>query len=304
MARDNPAGCDQTAAMGTTDLRWGRRELLDVGDVGIHVETSGPPDGPTLACLHGFASGTFTWAGIAEALAGDVRLVAWDRPPFGRSDRPPPRPGPDDPYGLPAELARTATLVERLAGERPVVLVGHSAGALLAVQLTLARTIPVAGLVLVAPAVDGGPPDLVRRLAGLPGSGLVAAPLLRAALLGATAFLRRSVQHPTPLTEATAAETGRTLRRPGTAEALWHLTTTWEPPALLGRLGEIDVPAVVVAGIDDRIVPVDVQRSVADALGAELHLVEGAGHAPHEQQPEVAAEVIRGFLHDLGMGER
>lgn len=286
-----------------TDLRWGRRELVDVDGVRIHVETAGPETGPTLVCLHGFASGTFTWAGVAEALAGELRIVAWDRPPFGRSERPRPRTGPEDPYGLPAELARTATLVERLAGGRPVVLVGHSAGALLAVQAALAGSVRADGLVLIAPAVDGGPPDLVRRLAGLPGSGLVAASLLRVALLGATAVLRRSVQHPTPLTEATAAETGRTLRRPGTAEALWHLTTTWEPPAVVDRLPDVGLPAAVVAGIDDRIVAVDVQRSVADALGAELHVVEGAGHAPHEQRPDVVADVIRSLLGAIQMGE-
>lgn len=289
--------------MGAIDLRWGRRELVEVGGVRIHVETAGPAQGATLVCLHGFASGTFTWAGIAEALAGDVRLVAWDRPPFGRSDRPPPRSGADDPYGVPAELARTAALVEMLAGQAPVVLVGHSAGALVAVQAALAGSVRASGLVLLAPAVDGGPPALVHRLAGLPGSGLVAASLLRVALLGATGFLRRSVQHPTPLTEATAAETGRTLRRPGTAEALWHLTTTWEPPAVLDRLTEIALPAAVVAGIDDRIVPVDAQRTVAEALGADLHIVEGAGHAPHEQQPAVVADVIRTLVGSIEMGE-
>lgn len=285
------------------DLRWGRRELVDVGGVRIHVETAGPESGPTLVCLHGFASGTFTWAGIAEALAGEVRVVAWDRPPFGRSERPRPCAGPADPYGLPAELARTAALVERLAPGGPVVLVGHSAGALLALQAALAGSVPTAGLVLVAPAVDGGPPHLVRWLAGRPGSGLVAASLLRVALLGATAVLRRSAQHPTPLTEATAAETGRTLRRAGTAEALWHLTTTWQPPAVVHRLPEIGLPGAVVAGVDDRIVAVDAQRAVAEALGVGLHVVEGAGHAPHEQRPAVVADVIRALLGSIQMGE-
>ncbi len=289
--------------MSTTDLRWGRRELVDVDGMQVHVETAGPDAGPTLVCLHGFASGTFTWAGVAEALLPELRLVAWDRPPFGRSERPVPRPGAADPYALPAELARTAALVDRLASRGAVVLVGHSAGALLAVQAVCTGTVAADGLVLIAPAVDAEPPLTVRAVARLPGSGLVASSMLRVGILGAAAFLRRSTRHRTPLTEATAAETGRTLRRPGTAAALWHLTTTWEPPRVIDRMCEIDAPGVVIGGVDDRIVSTDQHRSAADALGADLHLLEGAGHAPHEQQPAVVADVIRTFVQALGMGE-
>jgi pimeloyl-ACP methyl ester carboxylesterase len=274
-------------------LVWGHRELVDVDGVRIHVETAGPADAPALVLLHGFASGTFSWAGVAPLLAEDHRVVAWDRPPFGRSDRPAPRPGPGDPYGLEADLARTRFLVEHLVGAaRPIVLVGHSAGALLAVQSALAG-LPVDGLVLIAPAIDAEPPLTVRAVARLPGSGLVAASMLRVGILGAAAYLRRSTRHGTPLTEATAAETGRTLRRPGTAEALWHLTTTWQPPAVMDRLAEVTAPAVVIGGIDDRIVSVDQHRTAATGLRADLHLLEGAGHAPHEQQPATVAVLIR-----------
>lgn len=286
--------------MVTVDLRWGSSERLTVDGVGIHVERAGPMAAPALVCLHGFASGTFTFAGLAAELRDELGLVAWDRPPFGRSDRPPPRTGPDDPYALAADLARTAALVDQLtAGAGRRVLVGHSAGALLAIQLALAGTTPLDGLVLLAPAIDAEPPLTVRAVARLPGSGLVAASMLRVGIRGATAFLRRSTRHGTPLTDATAVETGRCLRAPGTAEALWHLTTTWQPPQVADRLGEVGVPAVVIGGIDDRIVSLDAHRTAAEGLGAELHLLEGAGHAPHEQQPGVVAGIIRNFVAGL-----
>ena len=286
------------------DLHWGWREYVDVDGVAIHAESSGPVGAPTLIGLHGFASGTFTWAGIAADLARHspeaLRLVAWDRPPFGRSDRPPPCPGPGDPYGIDAELHRCEVLAERLAGTgRPLVLVGHSSGALLALQAALAGAVAADGLVLIAPAIDGGPPPTVRAVARLPGSGLVAASMLRVGILGAAAFLRRSTRHGTPLTEATAAATGRSLRRPGTAEALWHLTTTWEPPDVVDRLPQVGAPAIVIGGIDDRIVSVEQHRAAAEGLGADLHLLERAGHAPHEQQPGTVATLIREFVATL-----
>lgn len=286
--------------MEAVDLRWGEREHVDVDGVGIHVEAAGPADAPTVACLHGFSSGTFTWAGVAPELRGDLRVVAWDRPPFGRSDRPAPSAGRDDPYALAADLRRSAALIGRLrTATRPCVLVGHSAGALLAVQLLLDGAVDVHGLVLLAPAIEGEPPPTVRALARVPGSGLVATSLLRVGLRGASAILRRSTRHGTPLTDATAIETGRCLREPGTAEALWHLTTSWRPPAVADRLGEIGLPAIVVGGIDDRIVSVGQHRAAAERLGADLHLLEGAGHAPHEQQPAVVAGLIRDFVAGL-----
>lgn len=286
--------------MGAVELVWGTQEHVAVDGVGIHVESAGPAGAVALACLHGFASGTFTWAGIAGELRDELRVVAWDRPPFGRSDRPAPCRGADDPYSLDADLRRSAQLVDqRTADAGTQVLVGHSAGALLAIQLVLDTGVAPDGLVLIAPAIDAEPPRTVRALSRLPGSGLVAASMLRVGIRGAATFLRRSTRHGTPLTDATAAETGRCLRRPGTAEALWHLTATWRPPAVLDRLAELDVPAVVIGGIDDRIVSLEQHRITAEGLGADLHLLEGAGHAPHEQQPSVVARLIRDFVGRL-----
>jgi magnesium chelatase accessory protein len=289
-------------AMGSPDLCWGTRAHLAVEGVDVHVEVAAPArrGAPVLVGLHGFASGTFTWAGIAPLLHGDLGFVAWDRPPFGRSGRPTPRRGAHDPYRLEAELGRLGVLVARLAGPAPVVLVGHSAGALLAVQAVLAGVVRAAGLVLIAPAVEGGPPPAVRAVSRVPGTTLVATSMLRVGALGAGSFLRRSTRHPSPLTEATAAETARVLRRPGTATALWHLTTTWQPPAVLHRLDEVRVPAVVIGGIDDRIVTIPAHRAVAEGLGAELHLLESAGHAPHEQRPDEVAGIVQRFVDDLG----
>ena len=93
-------------------------------------------------------------------------------------------------------------------------------------------------------------------------------------------------------------------RRPGTGAALWHLTATWASPAVVHRLGEVGVPAIVIGGVDDRIVSLDQHRTAAEGLGAPLHLVDGAGHAPHEQRPDHVAGLIRDFLSTLRRGIR
>ncbi|MGK2928728.1 MAG: alpha/beta fold hydrolase [Acidimicrobiales bacterium] len=286
------------------ELRWGTRSEQVVDGVPVLVEATGPlvPGGnaPTVVALHGFVSGTFTWAGVAPAWAEAHRVVAWDRPPFGRSGRPAPGRGPRDPYRLEAEIERAVAIVGPHVGAAGVVLVGHSAGALLAVQLVVAGVLPVRGVVLVSPALDGAPPAPVRRAATLPGTGFVAIPALRLALLGAGPALRAISHHRSPITDATAIETAKLLRGRGMAAALWHLTSTWRPPAVLAELGPLGVPTMVVGGLDDRISSPPATEAIADRLEAELHLLAGVGHAPHEQVPHVVGPLVGAFVGGIG----
>ena len=297
---DRGSGSDDVgrSAEGVT-LRWGERHTVDVGGVSIHVETAGPADGPLLGLLHGFSSGTFTCAGVAPALPERHRLVAWDRPPFGRSGRPRPAPGHRDPYRAEAAVAHGHAVLGSHAGTAPLVLVGHSAGALVAAQLAAHADVSVAGLVLISAALDAGPPELVRQLFGGPALAPLGAAGLRVALLGAGPVIRAVGRHRTPLLDATAAESARLLRRPGTATALVHLTRTWRPPDLPGVAGVPALPTVVIAGAEDRLASPASQAALAEALGAELHLLPGVGHAPHEQVPDVVTPIIGAFVESV-----
>ena len=286
------------------ELAWGDRTTWRVDGVDVHVEAAGPAGAPTLAAFHGFASGTFTWAGVAPQWSRHHRVVAWDRPPFGRSSRPRPVPGPGDPYAAAAEVRRATAVLDRAGtstdGDLGPVLVGHSAGALLAAELVAAGHVRPRALVLIAPALDGAPPAAARRLVGLPGAGALGSAALRLALFGAEPALKAIGRHRTPLTDATAAETARLLRRPGTASALFHLTRTWRPPTVLSSLSSFGVPALVVGGADDRIVSRTMHETVARELDAELHILDGVGHAAHEQVPEVVGPLIGAFLEGIG----
>jgi 3-oxoadipate enol-lactonase len=64
------------------------------------------------------------------------------------------------------------------------------------------------------------------------------------------------------------------------------------------RIGEIDVPAMVVHGVLDNLSPdaLDDARQLASLLGAELHLIEGAGHLPLLSRPQEVADHLDAFL--------
>jgi proline iminopeptidase len=73
-----------------------------------------------------------------------------------------------------------------------------------------------------------------------------------------------------------------------------HLLPGW---SVRERLGEITVPTLVIAGSHDFIFPPACQAELASGIpDATLHLVEHAGHNPHEEQPAETLEVIARFL--------
>jgi pimeloyl-ACP methyl ester carboxylesterase len=53
------------------------------------------------------------------------------------------------------------------------------------------------------------------------------------------------------------------------------------------RLGEIDIPATLIWGADDGVLPLSYANALQQAIrGSSLHVLEGAAHIPHMQQPE------------------
>jgi len=65
-------------------------------------------------------------------------------------------------------------------------------------------------------------------------------------------------------------------------------------------LKQLSVPALVVAGEQDAVVPVESARAMAEALPrARLVVVAGAGHVPSVEEPEATASALREFLSAL-----
>ena len=87
----------------------------------------------------------------------------------------------------------------------------------------------------------------------------------------------------------------RMKRRPAAHVAGFSkLLKNWN---VMDRLGEIDVPTLVIAGRDDFLFPPECQAILADRLPhATLEIIERAGHNPQEENPGAVIEVVRAFL--------
>jgi pimeloyl-ACP methyl ester carboxylesterase len=89
------------------------------------------------------------------------------------------------------------------------------------------------------------------------------------------------------------------LAERGRLEALRHMLSA-SKSASEQRLREIKAPVMVVMGTKDPDFkdPSASAEAVAQILHARLHLVEGAGHYPHAEMPEVVAPLLLDFLSE------
>ena len=268
--------------------------FITLDGVRLHYLERG--DGPTIVLLHGNGTMIQDWiaAGIFDELAKTHRVVAFDRPGFGYSERPRTR------IWTPASQASLLAAAMRELQMTSVTVVGHSFGTLVALALALEAPDLIRGLVLVggyyfpsarADVILASPPavpllgDLLRY---------TVSPLLGAAL---TPAINDKLFDPAPVpaqwTEQFPMEL--TLRpsqiRAEAAEAAMMIPAA---SSLSDRYPDLQQPTTIVAGSGDRVVDIRAQseRLHAALPQSQFRAVEGAGHMVHHTAPEVVLRAI------------
>ena len=228
-----------------------------------------------VAFLHGFGASPFTWRRLTPLLDRSHRLLVLDRP-----------------WTDPTVAADATVASLDAAGTHSTVLVGHSAGAEIGMLVALSYPDRVAGLVLIAPVLDGGPPAVARAVARLPGMGVIAPPLLRAGIrIGFGAALRSAWSDTSALTPEVIEGYRAPLLQPEVAESLWAMTRTYRPLRLAPRVADLSCPVLVMVGADDRWA-----TAIEDPAVRTIRL-DRCGHLPHEEQPRQVADALSDYLH-------
>lgn len=104
-----------------------------------------PGNGPTMLAVHGITASHFAWPSVVDALHGDYTILAPDLRGRGVNNQLPP------PDGLKAQVADLLAVLDHYRVGRCIV-VGHSLGAYIALELAAAAPRRIRGIVL----VDGG----------------------------------------------------------------------------------------------------------------------------------------------------
>ena len=250
--------------------------------------------GPTVLLLHGQPGSGASWDPLTDLLADRFRVLAPDRPGYGRTT--------GEARGFTGNADYAADLLTA-HGADPATVVAHSWAGGAAVLLAARRPELVSGLVLVGAACTPDSVDAVARLLGLPvvGDALTVVgllalgevlPKLRRLTPRLPERLRDPVRVTLPDQGVLGGERGALGRHRRTfateQRALLH-----ELPEVHGALGGLRVPTVVVVGSWDVVVRPSAGRTLADAVpGAELVEIPRAGHFVARDTPGELAGII------------
>lgn len=280
------------------DSRFVRLEGVDV-----HYTVTGLDDAPALLLSHHFYGSAPTWRGLSDLLGDRYRLVAFDRPGFGLTERPPRSAwNGANPYTRAAAARIGWALLDHL-GIEEVVLVGSSAGGTNVLQMSQQQPERPRAVVLVSPAITGdvGPPSVLRPLLRSPQARAIAPHLIRR--LAGEVDLERATSSwadPSRATIEIAEPYQRMLEVQGWERGFWEVMTAEPPPDLRAVVRSLPVPALVVGGAEDRVIHPRWNRRTAAALpdGRYVELPR-CGHTPQEECPGELATVIDRFLVEV-----
>lgn len=261
-------------------------QFIDVDGVRVHYAELGR--GEPLVLLHGNGSmlQDFMSSGFVKEAAKSYRVIAFDRPGYGYSDRP--RSTIWTP-GAQADLLRSA--LHQIGVARTLVL-GHSWGASVAIALALDHPEMVRGLILESGYYYASVRADVVLMSG-PAVPLVG-DILRYTVSPPVARLMwpamiRKLFSPAPVAATFAGVPSEMAIRPSQLRASAAESALMIPDAVAfqGRYGELEMPVAIVAGSGDKIVDVDDQavRLHRELPTSSLHVVEGCGHMVHHTSP-------------------
>ncbi|QWF82498.1 alpha/beta fold hydrolase [Amycolatopsis sp. CA-230715] len=245
------------------------------GDVRIAYEESG--SGEPLVLLHGGESGRVQYDTFRPVLGDGIRAIAYDQRDTGDSTN------PAEPYRVDDLADDCAALIRGLGYERAHIF-GASYGGAIALQVAVNR--PEVVRTLTAGTA-------IPRFSAAPASAqnLTHATEDRAAKMLDAVLSGKGQQEPKLLTEARRI----LLHRPAGADK--RRMDAIREFDVLGRLGEITAPTLLIYGGDDPLGRVEYGQRIAEAVpGARLEVLPGMRHGITLEAKHEVAALLRDFI--------
>ena len=255
-----------------------------------HVQTMG--EGPLLLLLHGAGGATHSWRHLMPILAAKYKVIAIDLPGQGFT-----RLGARGRCGVDAIADDIMTLCDH-QGWQPAAIIGHSAGAAIALRMAETRAPKaVIGINAALGSFDGTAgwlfPFMAKLLSMTP---LV--PQIFSKMSGTPARVKT-------LLASTGSDIGpegeaqylTLVRQSGHVDATLAMMAQWQLEGLLSRLPAQNTPCLLITASNDKAVPAEVSvKSAAQMPKAVCTDIPGYGHLVHEEVADKVADLIMPFL--------
>ena len=242
--------------------------------------------------IHGSGPGVSSWANwrlnLQSIADRGLRCIAPDMAGFGYTEAP-----ADLRFDRDVWIAHFHALVEALVGDEKIAIVGNSFGGAIALAYAIRYPDRVDRLVLMgAVGLDFPITDGLDRV-----WGHVATPENMRALMQIFAYDQSLVS------DDLAELRHRASIRPGVMEAFAAMFPEPRQQALRALASDeadvagIAVPALILHGSDDRVIPVEVSHRLFALLpNAELHLFRGCGHWTQIEKARRFNQIAGDFL--------
>ena len=279
----------------------GVSKRLPLQEASIHGHSVGfrrAGDGEPILLIHGLAGSSRTWDDVIPTLSEKCEIIAPDLLGHGESAK------PVGDYSLGAFASGIRDLLSIL--DIPsVTVVGHSFGGGVAMQLAYQHPHLVDRLVLVGSGGLGREVSWLLRILTLPGAEQLMPiwfpkPLVDRATDVGRLLGRRNIRSPklAEMWRAYSSLAGapnrsafvRTMR--GVIEPGGQMVNALDRLYLAAHL-----PTLIVWGDQDGIIPVEHAYAAHQAIeSSRLEIIEGVGHFPHVEAPEVFSELLLDFI--------
>ncbi|MEL7093312.1 MAG: alpha/beta fold hydrolase BchO [Pseudomonadota bacterium] len=254
-----------------------------------HVQEAG--EGPVVLLLHGAGGSTHSFRDLIPIFAAGFKVVAVDLPGHGFT-----RLGARQRSSLPAMADDIAALC-RQEGWAPLVIIGHSAGGAVALQMARGTGQHVIGL----NAALGEFPGLAGLIFPLMAKALAAMPFATTLFSSASSSPER-VRTLIQSTGSRLDDKGYALYRrlvgdKTHVDGTLQMMAQWDLRGLLDNLPAHEGRVDLIVGTEDNTVPPKVSHAVAARMAdTHVHALQGLGHLAHEEAPEQVAGLILDLL--------
>jgi len=279
--------------------------FFEVEGVDIYYEYIKNENSPlNFILLHGFGASTGSFRDILELLSIYGSVLAFDRPAFGLTERVLDFDSNDEknmnPYTPDFQNIIITSMINHFFKGPEIVFIGHSAGG--TVSLNYALTFPekIKGIILISPSI--------RNTGDSTSAGVLFSKFKGQSL---TPFLKNFLQQQLEniMKEAwfdfskadrnTLEEYKKPLMIDGWEKALIDFSLSQKPHDIEKRISEINVPVLIVHGIQDKIIPLAYNYEIYSEL-PDYWLVtfDKCGHIAHEELKEEFLDIVGTYIQN------
>ena len=261
-----------------------------------HIQRLGKSGGKKILFIHGTGSSCHTWANTAEYLLDEFEVLLVDLPGHGFSKIPAPNQS-----SLQSVFNGSMELIKKIPFP-PDLIVGHSAGAAIAVLLS--EKIKAKNGVLCINAAFGEFPGLAGVMFPIFAKIIAVVPFSSDLLAG----LSRNKER----TEKLIANTGSKITqdslnhykvlfsKPNHVKGTLKLMAEWSLSEFLKNLKNCNSSINFLVGNLDKTVPISVSKKWSQILPrTSYHEISGAGHLVHEEKPYEVSQIILNHLQAI-----